>query len=291
MTIRIPAVLVFVGLMFAPASLAWQNLRNSDIDSIGVRVYRGQIDLESFEDTIALGRQLSQEFEQEVRIVADSTVLDYIDRLGQHLAEGTRILRFPLTFNVIDSAEVNALSLPGGFIYINTGTILAAESEAELASVIAHQIGHLAAGHGVELAMKLAGVNRGQLPDPVPFGFTYLEVVGRGEEETEWPDRLISVLFHRSARLAVPEADFLGVQYLHLAGYEARAATRFLERIRSPELLAEASDDKLGPLGTHPSIAGRIDAIEATIEAYLHPREQNIVTTDEFRSIQRRLAQ
>ncbi len=305
MAIRIAAVLVLICMVSASAGFARQNRRNSNIDNIGVRdINRGQISIASVEEAFVLGRELAAELEREIQLVTDPTVLDYIDWLGQKLARASDPTG-PLRFSVVDSDEVNALSLPGGFIYINTGTILAATSEAELASVIAHQIAHATARHGEELGLKWAIINW-RLPEPIPLGFTYLAVLARtGELDRGSPlgpgGRMMPIMFRMFNRKAVEEADFLGAQYLYRAGYDPGAAMRILAK-DSPELLTKTPDDKPVLLSerpdaerslfwTHPSIAARLDAIEATIEAYLPPRELNIVTTDEFRSIQRRLAE
>ena len=173
--------------------------------------------------------------------------------------------------------------------------------------MIAHQIAHATARHGEELRLRLAIINW-RLPEPIPLGFTYLAVSERTEDfepdrgSPPGPeDRMLPLMFRFFNRKAVEEADFLGAQYLYRAGYDPGAAMRFLAK-DSPELLTKTPDDKPVLLRdrpdaerslfwTHPSIADRLDAIEATIEAYLPPRQQNIVTTDEFRSIQRRLAE
>ena len=131
-----------------------KNKKNSDVDEIGNRnINKKNINFISIEKEIAIGRQMAVEIERQVKLLNDPIVNEYINRLGQNLVRNSDS-KVPFTIKVIDSDEINAFALPGGFFYVNTGLILAADEEAELAAVMAHEIAHVAARHGTEQASK-----------------------------------------------------------------------------------------------------------------------------------------
>jgi predicted Zn-dependent protease len=269
-----PSVTSLFLCTFIPTALAGQNQTQpkfSDIDNIGNRqINQGSINFTSIEREIAVGRQLAAETDRQVTLLDDPIVAEYINRIGQNLVLNSDARYIPFTIKVVNSAEVNASSLPGGFVYINTGVIIAAEDEAELASVIAHQIAHVAARHSTEIASKAQLVNIALAPAILTN--TY-------RERAESP---VSDSFAPFFREAVVEADYLGVQYLYKTGYDPRAAVRFLRKLQAN-----------GPASifrTHPSIANRIEAMEKNIAAVLPRREENVVATPEFEAIKRRVS-
>jgi predicted Zn-dependent protease len=216
------------------------------------------------EKEIAMGRQMAAQLERQVRVIHDPAISEYVNRVGQNLVRNSDSY-IPFAIQLVDSEEVNALSLPGGYVYINAGVILAAENEAELAAVIAHQIAHIIARHGAEITMP-----------PVFFdfgGFTYRQS----------PGNQVRAEFLQTLQKDVAEADSLGVQYLYKTGYDPRAAVRFLEKLQALELAAPSVSR------THPPTAERIEATQKSIDAGMPPRDQNVVTTAEFESIKRRV--
>src|SRR5262245_28065233 len=138
--------------------------KQTDIEAIGLRnINAGQMNFYSIEREIALGRKLAQELESNNRIVDDPEITEYINRLGQHLVRSSDA-RVPFVIKVVDSEEINAMALPGGFLYVNTGLIRAASEEAELAGVMAHEVGHVAARHSTEQVSKGRFFNFASLP-------------------------------------------------------------------------------------------------------------------------------
>src|SRR5215475_3883344 len=124
--------------------------KNSDVDNIGNRnINKGSINFISLEKEIAMGRQLAAEIERQVKLIEDPTINEYVNRVGQNLVRNSDA-KVPFTIKVVESDEINAFALPGGFFYVNSGLILAADDEAELAGVMAHEIAHVAARHGTE---------------------------------------------------------------------------------------------------------------------------------------------
>src|SRR5215813_7325451 len=128
--------------------------KNSDVENIGNRnINKGSINFFSLDREIAMGRQLAAEIERQVKLNEDPTINEYVNRGGQNLVRNSDA-KVPFTIKVVESDEINAFALPGGFFYINTGLILAADDESELAGVMAHEIAHVAARHGTKQASK-----------------------------------------------------------------------------------------------------------------------------------------
>ena len=122
--------------------------KNSDVDNIGTRnINKGSINFFSLEKEIAMGRQLAAEIERQVKLLNDPTINEYVNRVGQNIVRNSDA-KVPFTIKVVESDEINAFALPGGFFYVNSGLILAADDESELAAVMAHEIAHVAARHG-----------------------------------------------------------------------------------------------------------------------------------------------
>src|SRR5579862_8090910 len=154
---RLTTAVALVALM-APAgfvSPAFADDKTKDPDEIGNRdVGKGKLpNLYSIDKEIALGRQMAQEVERQAKIVDDPVVSEYVNRIGQNLVRNSDA-KVPFTIKVIDSEEINAFALPGGFFFVNTGILLNADNEAEMAGVMAHEIGHVAARHGTRQATR-----------------------------------------------------------------------------------------------------------------------------------------
>jgi predicted Zn-dependent protease len=251
-----------------------------DIEAIGARnINAGQMNFYSVEREITLGRELAEELESSSRIVDDPEINEYINRLGQNLVRSSDA-KVPFVIKVIDSEEVNALALPGGFFYVNTGLIRAASEEAELAAVMAHEIAHVAARHSTEQVSKGRFFNFASLPLIFlggPAGYTIRQAAGL----------LLPMQMLRFNRRAEREADFLGLQYLYKAGYDPTSFVSFFEKVKSQEkrksgFLAKA-------FSTHPVTEDRIRKAQRQIEEALPSREEYALSSSEFERIKTRL--
>src|SRR5580658_7693606 len=127
--------------------------KNKDPDQIGNRDIGSGINFYSLEKEIALGKGLAQEVERQAKIIDDPTIAEYVNRLGQNIVRNSDA-KVPFTIKVLDTEEVNAFALPGGFFFVNSGLILKADSESELAGVMAHEIAHVACRHGTKQATR-----------------------------------------------------------------------------------------------------------------------------------------
>ena len=255
--------------------------KNSDIENIGTRdINKGTINFVSIDKEIALGRQLSRQVEQESRMLKDPTVDEFVNRVGQNIVRNSDA-KVPFTIKVIESEQINAFALPGGFFYVNTGLILAAEDEAELAGVMAHEIAHVAARHGTEQESK------GQLISYMALPLIFVSgPIGYGVEQAA--SLLAPLTFLRFSRGMEAEADYLGVQYLYKSGYDPSAMVRLFEKLQAKERLRPGSMSRL--FSTHPPTADRIRKVEDTITTILPPRDQYIESTSEFDRVRAHLA-
>jgi len=228
---------------------------------------------------IAIGRQLALEVEQSAKMVEDPMVTEYINRVGQNLVLHSDA-KIPFTIKVIDSDEVNAFALPGGYFFVNKGLILAADNEAEIAGVMAHEIAHVAARHAMENQGKLQAINYGLLATII-FGGGIAAPIAQNAGGFA---QLLSFLkFSRSAEM---EADMLGVQYLYAAGYDPTAMATMFEKLN------EKNKKKPGTLAkiftTHPQSLDRRDASLALV-ARFPEREEYIISTSEFQRVKNHL--
>src|SRR5438094_4425459 len=255
--------------------------KNSDVENIGNRnINKGSLNFFSLEKEIQMGRQLAAEIERQVKLVEDPTINEYVNRVGQNLVRNSDA-KVPFTIKVVESDEINAFALPGGFFYVNSGLILAADDESELAGVMAHEIAHVAARHGTENASKGQLVNIASLP------LIFLGGVG-GFAIRQAAGFLIPMQFLQFSRKAEAEADYLGVQYLYKTGYDPGAAVSFFEKLQARESAKPGSVSKM--FSTHPPTGDRIEMTKKNIEAVLPDKEQYVVTTSEFTKIKMQLA-
>jgi beta-barrel assembly-enhancing protease len=256
--------------------------RNSkeDVEAIGSRKVGKGPNFYSLEKEIALGKQLAQEVERSARLVDDPVVTEYINRVGQNLVRNSDA-RVPFTIKVIDSDEVNAFALPGGF-YVNSGLILRAHEESELAGVMAHEISHVTARHGTKNA------TRGQILQFATIPLLLLGPAGlAGYGLYEGLNVALPLTYLKFSRDAEREADFLGLQYMYKAGYDPNAYITFFERIQADEKRRPGTIPKL--FSTHPPTPERIEHAQKEIAAILPNRPEYIVTTSEFDNVKERL--
>ncbi len=255
----------------------------TDVDAVGNRNVgcgRGVGNWYSIERQVAMGRQYAQQIESQVKLVNDPVVTEYVNRIGQNLVRNSDA-QVPFTIKVIDSDVVNAMALPGGFFYVNSGLILAADEEAEMAGVMAHEIAHVAACH---LAREQT---RGTLMQLATIPLIFVGGgIGYGAYEAAGPAAMLGFL--KFSRGFEAEADYLGVEYMYRAGYDPSAFVSFFEKIQAmekkkPGTLAKTFD-------THPQTPDRIEKTQEEIRKILPAKSEYIVTTSEFDDVKARLA-
>ena len=183
---------------------------------------------------------------------------------------------------MIDSDEVNAFALPGGFFYVNSGLVLRAQEESELAGVMAHEIAHVCARHGTKNATKGEIMQLGMIPLMIllPGGWA-------GYGIYEGLQFAIPISFLKFSRNDEREADYLGLQYMYKAGYDPNSYITFFERILSDEKRSPGSISKF--FSDHPPTGERIENSEKEIAQILPARDNYVVTTSEFDSVKARL--
>src|SRR3989454_421263 len=252
-----------------------------DVEAIGNRSVGKGMNLYSLEREIGLGKQLAQEVERSSKLIDDPIVTEYVNRVGQNLVRNSDA-RVPFTIKVIDSDEVNAFALPGGFFYVNSGLVLRAQEESELAGVMAHEISHVTARHGTKNATK------GELMQLATIPLILLGPGGwAGYGIYEGLNLAIPVTYLKFSRDAEREADFLGLQYMYKAGYDPNSYITFFERIQADEKRRPGTIPKV--FSTHPPTPERIENTQKEIARILPARQEYIVTTSEFDSVKSRL--
>ena len=250
-----------------------------DVRLIGQREVAGGINFYSYDREMALGRDLSKQVESMSKLVTDPVVTEYVNRIGQNLVRNSDA-RVPFTIKVLDNEEVNAFALPGGFFYVDSGLILAADNEAELAAVMAHEIAHVAARHATKNMTKSEIWNLASIPLMFvggPAGYAIAEIASIA----------VPMTFLKFSRDAEREADLLGLEYDYAAGYDPQAFVQFFEKLNVDEKTKHAKLAKM--FSTHPMNADRVTAAQNEIREYLPGRESYIVDTSEFDQVKARL--
>jgi predicted Zn-dependent protease len=254
--------------------------KENDPDQIGNRDVGKGLNFYSIEKEIAIGKQMAQEVERQAKIVDDPITAEYVNRIGQNLVRNSDA-KVPFTIKVIDAEEINAFALPGGFFFVNTGVITQADNEAELAGVMAHEIAHVAARHGMKTATKADLIRYGSIP---------LMILSGG-----WAGFAI----YQGAQLAVPmgflsfsraneaEADKLGLEYMYHTGYDPNSFVDFFEKVQAQEKRKPGSVSKL--FSSHPPTQDRIKSAQDNIQKYLKERPEYVVNTSEFNDVKARV--
>jgi hypothetical protein len=250
-----------------------------DVDAIGNRKIAGW-DWYSTEAEIRMGKEYATQIESSLKLVTDPVINEYVNRVGQNLVRNSDA-KVPFTIKVVDSDVINAMALPGGFFYVNSGLILAADDEAELAGVMAHEIAHVAARHTTRQMTRAQFANYMSLPLIFVgggIGLAAREAAGIG----------LPMTFLKFSRSFEAEADYLGIQYMYKAGYDPNEFVNFFEKIQAQEKKKPGSMAKV--FADHPQTPDRIAKSQEEIATILPPRDQYIETTSEFNEIKARLA-
>jgi len=248
-------------------------------DEIGNRDVGKGINFYSLEKEIGLGKGLAQEIERQAKIIDDPVIAEYVNRVGQNLVRNSDV-KVPVTIKVIDSEEVNAFALPGGFFFVNSGLILRSETESELAGVMAHEIAHIAARHGTRQASRGTLVNMASIPLIFMGGWA-----GYGVRQAA--SVLIPIGFLSFSRGFESEADLLGLQYLYKAGYDPTSFVDFFEKLQSDEKRKPGTMGKV--FASHPPTGDRIKDSQKNIQEILDAKPEYVVTTSEFNDVKSRL--
>lgn len=233
----------------------------------------------STEKEVRLGRQLAAEVDRQAKFIDDPMITEYVNRVGQNIVLHSDA-KVPFTIKVIDSDEVNAFALPGGFFYINKGLVLAADNEAELAGVMAHEISHVAARHALENQKKAELTQYAILIPAIIFGGGLGQLIYQG-------GGFAALLgFMRFSRGAEEEADKLGVQYMYAAGYDPTAMATMFEKLESKNKKKPGFISKL--FATHPAPPER-RAASLALAARFPEREEYVISSSEFQRVKARL--
>jgi predicted Zn-dependent protease len=270
------AVLAALSLLTAGA---FAEDKKNDPEAIGDRDVGKGVNFYSLEKEIALGKQLAQEVERQAKIIDDPIIAEYVNRVGQNLVRNSDA-KVPFTIKVLDSEEVNAFALPGGFFFVNSGLILKTDTEAELAGVMAHEIAHVAARHGTRQATRGELINIGTIPLIFMGGWTgYIIRQGAG--------LAIPMGFLQFTKAFEKEADYLGLQYLYKSGYDPTAFVDFFEKIQTLEKKKPGTMAKV--FSTHPMTDDRIKSAQTEIDKILVAKPEYVVNTSEFNDVKGRL--
>jgi len=251
----------------------------NDVDSIGNRKVGG-LDWYSIETDIKIGKTYAQQFEASTKMIQDPVVVEYVNRIGQNLVRNSDA-KVPFTIKVVDSDEVNAMALPGGFFYVNSGLILAADDEAELAAVMSHEIAHVALRHGTRGQTRADIANLASLPLIFlggGIGYAARQVAGIG----------LPLTFLKFSRGFEAEADYYGLEYMYKAGYDPNAFVTIFEKLQALEKKKPGALSKA--FSSHPQTPDRIQKSQEEIGRILPSRDQYIETTSEFNEVKARLA-
>jgi len=255
-----------------------------DVNAVGNRDIggRGLGNWYSTDTEIKMGKMYATEIEKSTRFITDPVVTEYVNRVGQNIVKNSDC-KVPFTIKVIDSDEINAMALPGGFFYVNSGLILNADEEAELAGVMAHETAHVCAHHAVREQTRMNYVQLSMIPVIMMTGYSW---TGYGIYEAI--QFAVPMTFLKFSRDFESQADFLGIQYMYRAGYDPQAFISFFEKVqalekRKPGLVAKAFSD-------HPQTPDRILHSQNEIAKILPAREEYTVTTSEFDDVKARLA-
>ena len=253
-----------------------------DVNAVGNRDIggRGLGNWYSTDTEIKMGKGYADEIEKSSKFITDTVIDEYVNRIGQNIVKNSDC-KVPFTIKVVDSDEINAFALPGGFFYVNSGLILNADEEAELAGVMAHETAHVCAHHAVREMTRLNYAQLGTIPLIFIGGWT-----GYGIYEAASIG--IPITFMKFSREFESQADYLGVQYMYRAGYDPQAFITFFEKIQALEKRKPGAVAKV--FADHPQTPDRILHSQEEIARILPAKDEYMVTTSEFEDVKARLA-
>ena len=254
--------------------------KKKDPDEIGNRDVSKGPNFYSLEKEIALGKQLAQEVERQSKVIDDPIVAEYVNRVGQNIVRNSDC-KVPFTIKVVEDESINAFALPGGFFFVNTGLILRADNEAELAGVMAHETAHVCARHGTRQATKAELANYMTIPLIFMGGWA-----GYGIQQAA--GFLVPMSLLKFSRTYESDADMLGLQYMYKTGYDPGSFVDFFEKIQALEKKKHGSVAQL--FSSHPMTDDRIQAAQKNIQDNLEARPEYVVNTSEFNEVKTRLA-
>ena len=256
----------------------------NDLDAIGNRnvgCNRGLGNWYTLDAQVRMGQEFARQVEETSHLITDPVVNEYVNRLGQNLSRNSDT-HLPFTIKIIDVEEPNAFALPGGYMFVNAGTILLADDESELAGVMAHEIGHVAACHAARGATRGTLASLAMIPVMVMTG----GLAGLGVNEVA--NLAVPAAFMKFGRNFEAQADYLGVQYAYKAGYDPVGMINFFEKLEALEKKRPGFVTKL--YGDHPQTPDRIQKSQHEIATILPPRNQYMVDTSDFEQAKKRLA-
>lgn len=255
----------------------------NDLNAIGNRNVgcgRGVGNWYSLDKQVSMGKAFAQQVESSAKLINDPVITEYINRIGQNIVRNSDS-KVPFTIKVIDDDSINAFALPGGFFYVNSGLILAADNEAELAGVMAHEIAHVAACHAAREQ------TRGQLANLASIPLIFVGG-GVGYAAYQAAGFAVPATFMKFSRNFESEADHLGLEYMYKAGYDPQEFVSFFEKIEAKEKKKPGFLSKA--FSSHPMTPDRIEKSQKEIKQVLPPRDEYVVTTSEFDDVKARLA-
>jgi predicted Zn-dependent protease len=254
-----------------------------DLEAVGNRNVgcgRGMGNWYSTEQQIMMGKDYAQQVESTARMITDPAVSEYVNRLGQNLVRNSDA-QVPFTIKVVDSDDINAFALPGGYFFVDSGLILAADNEAELAGVMSHEIAHVAACHAARQNTRMQLMNLASVPLIFVGG-------GIGYAASNLASVAMPLTYLQFSRGFEMDADYLGVQYMYKAGYDPQAFTAFFEKVKALEKRKPGSISKA--FETHPQTPDRIENSQKEINLLLPPADEYKVDTSEFQEVKATLA-
>jgi predicted Zn-dependent protease len=256
----------------------------NDLNAIGNRnvgCNRGLFNWYTLDSQVRAGREFAQQVEQTSHLITDPMVNEYVNRLGQNLQRNSDT-KLPFTIKILDVEEPNAFALPGGYMFVNAGTLLLADDESELAGVMAHEIAHVAACHSARGQTRGAMAQIAMIPVVIMTG----GLAGIGVNQAA--NLGIPAAFSKFQRNFEAQADYLGVQYLYKSGYDPNGMSTFFEKINTLYKRRPGFADRL--YGDHPQPPDRVAKTQQEIGTILPPRDQYIISTSEFEQAKKRLA-
>lgn len=249
MLLKNSRVLTIVGLIVAVALTTYAADNRTKLKP-GWNLFSPQQDIE-------MGRESAKEAERQLQILNDRQATTYVDSLGKQLAAHAPGEKYPYQFKIVNDTAINAFALPGGFIYVNRGAIEAADTEAQIAGVMAHEIGHVVMRHGTNQVSK---AYLAQAPFAILGGVLGSNSIGSVLTQLGAGFGLNS-LFLKYSRDAESQADLMGTQILHDSGYDPRAMVEFFEKIQ-----AESKGRAVEFFSDHPNPENRISNVQHEIE-------------------------